>query len=281
MKCSQALALSLLALVATSTARAGDGKYISECVDRAVQQAQAAGQYSSYGMATNSFSLLGGWITTGHALQYQLHLEAGKGYLFVGAGDGDVADLDLSVDDGESAVEDSEDDNTPWVHVQAENACDVTVTLTNFKGSGQPDFCVFIILESGGGEGKAANMKAAAQQLVQIVGALPAEWTTDLAEDASSFCLLGGLFGSGGELGITRSFQEGAYMIVGWGDGKAQDVDAYVQDAASGEVVAEDTEEDNTPVCLFESSGGAGTLGLRMHQAKGNAFGVMMVMKHQ
>jgi hypothetical protein len=279
-KCFQALALTALTLVATSTARAADAQYISQCVNAAMQQAQAAGAYSDYGMATNSFSLLGGWISTGRELQYSMTLEAGTSYLFVGAGDEDVADLDLSVNDGETAVADTEDDNTPWVHLEAQETCEVTITLTNFKGSGQPDFCIFIILQSQGGEGKVKNLNAAAQGLVQIVTALDNQWSTDLAADASGFCLVGGLFGAEGELGISREFKKGSYMIVGWGDGKAQDLDAFVQDE-EGETIAEDTDTDSTPVVTFESTGGRGSLHLRMHAAKGNAFGLMMVLKQK
>lgn len=253
-------------------------QYITECVGRATQQAKSAGEYTGYGTATSSFSLLGGWITQGRSLSYSMTLEGGRSYLFVGGGDSDVKDLDISVSDGESAVEDTETDNTPFVHVEAESTVEVTITLTNYAGSGQPDFCALIILQKGGGAGNLTSLDQAASGLVQLIDALAEDWGTD----TSSWCVLGGLFGAGGELGIHRNFDRGDYLLVGWGDGAATDLDAAVADG-EGELVAVDTEEDKTPVVPFEVTGNGlrGTLMLRMAASRGNAFGVCTVLKQR
>lgn len=271
------LAIALLALSA-SAARA-EGEYISECVQRAVQQANTAGQYSGYGMATNSFCMLGGWISTGGELQYSMTFEAGTSYLIVGAGDSDVRDLDIAVSDGSNSLEDSETDNTPFVHFGFEEPVQATITLKNYQGSGQPDFCIMLILQSEGGEGNAPSLNAAAQGLVRAVGGVGGGWSTEAASDPSGWCLVGGLFGTGGELGLSRNFSEGSYALVGFGDAKCKDLDCAVV-GEDGEAVAADTETDSTPVVQFEASGDVtGSLVLRMHEANGNAFGVALILK--
>lgn len=282
MRGSSLVVAALLAVVGAGTAQA-QSEYISECVGNAVKQAQAAGDYSGYGMLSNSFCLLGGWITKGHMLQYTVTLQEGHSYLFVGAGDRDVKDLDLSVSDGTNTVEDTETDNTPFVHVQAESTVEVTITLTNYDGSGEPDFCAMIILEDEGGQANLGSLNQAATGLCQLLDKLGNEWETDKASDGSSWCVMGGLMGTGGELGISRSFAPGTYVLVGWGDSRAGDVDASVANG-EGEVVAADTETDNTPVVPFEVSGGealSGTLHLAMAQAKGNAFAICAVLKQK
>lgn len=279
MRSGLALSLALLALGA-GTARA-EGEYISECVQRAVQQAGAAGDYTGYGMATDSFCLLGGWIATGGELQFTVNFNAGTSYLLVGGGDSDVKDLDISVSDGENTVEDVETDNTPFVHLGAEETVEATITLRNHQGSGQPDFCVLLILQSEGGDGSAASLNAAAQGLVKAVSGVGGGWSTEAAEDPSGWCLVGGLFGAGGELGIGRSFSAGSYALVGFGDSKCQDLDCFVSNE-EGEEIAADTETDSTPVVQFDASGDAvGSLNLRMHAANGNAFGVGIILKKQ
>jgi len=143
--------LGLLLVAGSAQAQTTSGTYIKESVAAAVGQAQHASEYSGYGAATNSFCLLGGWIKKGKELQYSMPLEAGKGYLFVGAGDRDVGDLDIVVNDGTNEVKDVETDNTPWVHVKAEGACTATISLQNYHGTDQGDFCCLIILARHGG----------------------------------------------------------------------------------------------------------------------------------
>lgn len=276
----------MLAVVGAGAARAqseSPSAYISECVGNAVKQAQAAGDYSGYGMLSDSFCLLGGWITKGHMLQYSVTLKEGHSYLFVGAGDRDVKDLDLSVSDGTNEVKDEEADNTPFVHVKAESTVEVTITLTNFDGSGEPDFCAMIILEDEGGQANVTSLNQAATGLCQMIDKLGDEWETDKASDGSSWCLMGGLMGTGGSLGLSRSFTPGTYALIGWGDSRAGDVDASIANG-DGEVVAADTETDTTPVVPFEVSGSealSGTLSLAMAQAKGNAFAICTVLKQK
>lgn len=275
------IVVAAMLLVGAGQARA-QSEYISEAVGRAVTQAGSAGDYSGYGMTTSSFCLLGGWITQGNMLQYSMNLSGGTSYLFVGAGDRDVRDLDISVTDGTNTVEDTETDNTPFVHVEAQSDTEVTITVTNYQGSGQPDFCCLIILESDGGQANIAGLNQAAQGLVTLINSATG-YATDQAADASSWCILGGLFGQGGELGMTRTFTRGNYMLVGWGDTRAKDLDAFVQ-GPNGEEVAADTETDSTPVVTFnvQAKGNLrGTLNLRMYQSKGNAFGVCAVLRQQ
>ncbi len=275
------LTLALLA-VGAGFARA-EGEYISECVERAVQQAGTAGEYTGYGALKDGFCVLGGWVATGGELQYSLTLEGGTSYLIVGAGDRDVKDLDIVVSDGESSVEDTETDNTPFVHFSAEEGVEATITLRSHQGgSAGADFVVLIILQSDGGAARGAALTQAAQGLVKVVSAVGGGWSSEPAEDPSGWCLVGGLFQTGEEFGIGRSFSAGQYALVGFGDSSCKDLDASVADE-EGNPVAADEETDSTPIVPFEVSGEgvSGTLNLKMHESKGNAFGVAIVLKKQ
>lgn len=247
-------------------------------MQRAAQQAAAAGNFTGYGVYRGGFCLLGGWLRTGEELQYQLEFEGGKSYLIVAAGDADVKDLDLSVTDGSTTVEDAEEDNTPWVHFSAESDVEVTITLKNFKGSSAPDFCALIILESDGGGAKLDRLVQAANGLVEVVGAVGGEWSTD----TGNWCLVGGLFESGGGDGIMRTFSPGTYVLVGFGDSACKDLDASVTDEDDNPV-AKDEATDSTPVVPFQVEGEevTGTLSLKMFDAEGSAFGVAIVLKRK
>lgn len=270
----------LLGLLAGAASADDDTVYIRECVTAAVEQAKAAGSYTGYGAATNSFSLMGGWLSTGETLQYQMEVEEGKGYLFVGAGDRDIKDLDLSVTDGDATVEDTEDDNTPFVHIEAKAATTITITMTNFAGSGEADFCTFIILEEGGAEGSGKALVAAATELAKVCQTVEKQTGVKTDKTPGLACLMGGLFGTGGELALNRTFHEGKYALVGWGDANAEDLDLTLTEG--DETIAKDTETDATPVVPFEVSGET-TCGLeaKMFKAKGNAYGLVAILKEQ
>lgn len=263
-----------LLFAAASPVRA-DTQYVVQCVDAAVEQAKAAGDYSGYGAAGNSFCVLGGWLSTGETLSYKMNLEGGKGYLFVGGGDKDVADLDLQVHDGEDAVEDTDDDNTPWVHVKAESDCEVTINLLNFKGSGEADFCAFIILEEGGADGSTKALTGAVRGLCKELDKVQ---THGIEKTAGAISFMGGLFGTGGELGIHRNFAPGEYALVGYGDSNAEDVDLTLHEGDT--LVAEDSDDDATPVVQCKVGEEArGTVRLKMFKSKGNAWGMCAVLE--
>lgn len=264
-------------ILAAGSARA-ESAYIREAVQAAVTQAESASDYSGYGAASNSFSLLGGWITKGNELRYSLTLEGGKGYLCVGAGDRDVGDLDIAVSDGTQVIEDDETDNTPWVHVEVEETCKATISLKNFNGTAEGDFCVLIILEEGGAGATGKQLVVAASELAKSVD--KAGFQTDHGDGSpSGFCLMGGLFGTGGELGLERGFSEGDYSVVGWGDKNCQDLDLSV--TANGEEVCADDDDDSTPVGNFNVDGEArAAMHLKMYKASGNSFGLLAVLKH-
>lgn len=264
----------LAALAFASPARAAESKYVVECVDAAVKQANSAGDYSGYGAATNSFCVLGGWLSTGESFKYKMPVQKGKGYLFVGAGDRDVADLDISVTDGTETVSDTEHDNTPWVHVGADSNVDATITVTNFKGSGEADFCCLVILEEGGADGSGKALMSAVRGLAAQLDKIDGVGTE---KTGGAICFMGGLFGTGGKLGIERPFAPGEYGLVGYGDKNCVDLDLGLYEG--GELVAEDTGKDATPVVECEVSANArGVVQLRMHEAKGNAWGLCVVL---
>lgn len=270
--------IGLALALAAGTAQAQSAGYIKEAVAAAVTQAQNASSYSGYGAATNSFCMLGGWIPKGKELQYSMTLEAGKGYLFVGAGDRDVGDLDLVVNDGANEVKDTETDNTPWVHVKAEGECTATISLQNFHGTDQGDFCVVIILEEGGSSGAGANLNAVTGQLASAIDALHFQ-TDHGTADEPAWCLMGGLFGTGGQLGIERGFAEGQYSVVGSGDAHCKDLDLEVQH--EGQTICKDEDHDATPVGNMTVSGEARvSIHLKMFASDGNSFGIFAVLKH-
>jgi hypothetical protein len=271
-------ALALL-VAATAAPAAAQTEYISQAVTAAVDQAKAAGNYSGYGAPGNSFCILGGWLTQGQVLRYSMTLESGKGYLVVGGADKDVKDLDLDV----GGTADTETDNTPWVHKDGDGS-DVTITLTNYQGSGQPDFCCIIILEEGGAAGSHKALKEAAANLVTWTDRVLQQpacqgYHTDNTPGPGSFCLFGGLFGTGGELGFHRPFVAGKYAVLGMGDKQAQDVDLKVEE--DGTEVAADTDTDANPVVEFSTDNDKRlTVTMRMHQSKGNSFGVGLILSN-
>lgn len=284
MRGTSVLGTAVLALCAMGAARA-QTEYVSECVSRGVEAAGrviAGAEGVTFGMNSNGYCLLGGWVKQGESLEYNMTLAANTAYVVIGAGDRDVADLDMQFKSGDQVLEkDEQEDNIPVLVVQFEQEVEATLVVTNYKGSSpsQADFCSIIILESDGGQAQVTALNQAAQGLCEIINK-QAGFTTD-GQVSSGWCVFGSLLQSGGEHGVTRRFAPGTYRLVGWGDSRAKDVDARVANG-EGETVAEDVLEDNQPVVDFEVTGKEpleGSFFLKMHQAKGNSFAVCAILK--
>ncbi len=269
-----AVGLGLLAAPATGQ------DYVGEGVAKAIEQASAARDLTGFGLRSGGFCLLGGFVEEGKELAYTARLQAGKGYLFVGAGDADVHDLDLVVaaKDGSVHEVDVDDDSTPFVFVAPEHTGEFTITLSLASGSGSQDFSLVIVLETDGLKGSLATLEQASHELNAVISAAAEQVNLGFDAAPNSFCLLGALLKDGADQTLTRSFAAHTkYVIVGWSDSHAKDFDIAVK--RGKEILVQDVEDDNTPVVVFECPKNERLgLNLEMFSAGKPAFAIAAVL---
>jgi hypothetical protein len=252
-----ALLLAVLGIAAPpQTAVAWEEEYVNEGIAAAVEQAKAARDLTGFGLRSGGFCLLGGFIEEGKELTYTTKLQKDKAYFFIGAGDHDVKDLDLVVGakDGSDHQVDVDDDATPFVFVAPSASAEYSVTMrvASGSGSGSVDFCLVIVLETGGLEGSLDTLAESAHQLNSVVAIVAEATDVELDTAEGSFCLLGALLKDGADQKLTRSFEANrTYQVIGWADENAKDFDVDIR--RDKEVITQDIDEDSTPVVTFES----------------------------
>jgi hypothetical protein len=96
---------------------------------------QLAGEYAQGGTLVGSNR--SGSLAESQEKRIGLHLEAGKCYVFIGVGDGELADLDMALEsDGQRLGEDTQPDNYPVVRACSPVAVRVEIVLTATRGAG-------------------------------------------------------------------------------------------------------------------------------------------------
>ncbi len=279
------IAVGVVAALASAPAPAlaWEEEYVAEGIANAIEQAKTARDLSGFGCRSDGFCLLGGFVEQFKELSYTTALESGKGYLFVGAGDRDVKDMDLTVTatDGTFYKGDLEQDATPWVYVEPEKSTDFKITMALPKSDsplGSTDFCIVVVLESDGLEGSLDTLGQSAQELNAIVGAIAKDAEVSFDTAQGSFCLLGALLADGGERKLTRSWKgEVSYVCAGWSDASAKDFDLDIK--KEDEVLHQDIDDDATPVVTFTpAEDGRLTFRLGMFSAEKPSFAIAAIL---
>jgi hypothetical protein len=243
---------------------------VIDCMKSALGQVLDAGAYERHGLGTDGACLVGGWLSEGADFSFKRRLVKGRSYVLAGAAGPGVKNLDLTVTDGTDAVDDTEEDGTPWIALKSDSDCEVTVVVRNAKGADAPDYCCVVILEDGG-----ASRAALVRGTAALVQAVDGE-TLDATDGAVS--IVGAYLSTREEISLPRPFTPGRYTVVGRGDASAQDMDLLVRtDKAT---VLEDSTKDAAPTVTVHARGHVrGTVNLRMFQARGGAFGGFAVLR--
>jgi hypothetical protein len=94
------ICLTGLLMLLGPSADAQQGQYVTQAAKRLAGLIDA-GNAKGFRLATNKFSIGGGWLnqSTDWTALFTINLEAGKKYRFLGAGDDDAEDVDVRVMD--------------------------------------------------------------------------------------------------------------------------------------------------------------------------------------
>ncbi|MBI5501056.1 MAG: hypothetical protein HY907_12495 [Deltaproteobacteria bacterium] len=185
---------------------------------------QLAGEYAPGGTQTGVSRT--GTLGEGQEKRIGLHLEAGKCYVFIGVGDGELADLDMALEsDGARLGEDTQPDNYPVVRACSPIAVRVEIVLTATRGTGSYVLGQFDVPPAGDA--------VEAAQAAPTGDALAARLDALAAEKAPGTTIDGELFRArmleDEVSAVSRRLRGGTcYLFVAAGGDGAQDLDMAV-----------------------------------------------------
>jgi hypothetical protein len=245
----------LLIVSPTTHAQWMPGQRMTTAIARVMAAGQKVGNVSDYGY-NEGVSILGGYVARGGSVSLSLSLDSGKSYLFVGGGDDNVRDLDISVSSpsGSEVERDDENDATPIVSFTAGRSGQYTVRLTHYSGSG-PGFCALAILRKGGWDIPLRNLATAAALLIRFTGNVNQRVKENVTFHAqqNTWGLFGGVIPQGDSHELSMSMEAKRHVMVAAGDNNARDLDIYLFRTSSA-ILSMDEEVDAFPLIDYRTS---------------------------
>lgn len=261
------LALAVPALPAPAPNEWTPGTYMTQALAQVMASVRSVTEKTKYGLDDGSSCFMGALLKVGGQVVTGMPLKAGESYAFLGGGDDDTKDLDLYVQDanGKIVARDVDKDATPVVEFTPKEAGQYQVVLKLAEGASDSSFCAFATLRAGGFDVPTENLTTSAARLMALCRAI-AEKTggAGFLNVEGEWALIGTILVQGQALtqsGIDLPAGNHAFAAVG--DTQAKDIDLAL--LAGNKQLAEDTEDDPTPVVLYQ---GGGNVNLKISNAK-------------
>jgi hypothetical protein len=188
--------------------------------------------------------------------------QAGRTYLILGAGDNDVADLDMWItpegQDQVRLVQDTDPDPVPGFRFTPPWSGKFTVHINNVQSRG-PSFCCFVVLVQVNQPTLAAIQMSEALDRAIALGRLRGLFAK--AFPRNGLVLFGGkFFQNDASSSYDLALPADTYVAMAAGSANVQDVDLFVTQQfrrgdCAGVQIAKDIANDPTPICVFRSNG--------------------------
>ncbi|MGI0016060.1 MAG: hypothetical protein ACREBU_21780, partial [Nitrososphaera sp.] len=169
--------------------------YLQQALGKIVLQSEVIKNLANYDYVSGN-CLFGAYLKNGESQNLTMTFQEGIDYLIIGAGDDDIADLDLKLlsTTGGVLAEDTDSDATPILKFSPGFSRKVTLQIKNYN-SARSGFCVFVILQ----ESYSGNfsMRQIAEALDNVItgSQIPYLFASRFARN--TFCLFGGRLNEG------------------------------------------------------------------------------------
>ena len=255
------------------------GKYMQQAIRTVVTNAVSASEGSGYGF-DDDFSVLASFLKIGAEVSIVRKLRAGQSYAFIGGGDGDASDVDIYLSDGAGNViaADRDDDASPLVKFKAPADGLYKLTLRLERGA-QDSFCAVVTLRTGGFSVPLENLSTVIDRMVQQ-GALVHRKVDGASFHSApnSWSLYGAVLRPKTRITVDNvKLEERRHVVFAVADGMAKDLDLRLE-RAGGEPLAEDKDDDATPIVAARTTGSDCRLILSNMDSDGPSLAMMSVL---
>jgi len=281
---------AVLALVGLAGPAAAQGKasgtYLTEAFNRVTNNAALAANLNGYGYIDGT-SIMAAWINVGGKSTFNMQLDAGVEYVFLGAGDLDAQDVDLVIRDAGNNIvaEDKRVAADAVVVYKPQVTARYTMELILFKARNNvPCVCAAVILKKGGWNLTLRNLDEAVGNLVGTLKRADDELKTklnkrlDLHREKGQWAMFGAVLPKGQTTDVYNlSFGNGMKAFFATGDSRAIDVDLFLMNNDGTQVLKEDVRTDRDASFVHQPGAGLHRLRIRNYDSNGPAVVMMGV----
>jgi len=279
------LALGVLASPAQAQGKAS-GTYLKEAFNRVTDNAALGGKIGNYGYI-DGISIMAAWLNSSGKATFTLTLDANVDYLFLGAGDADALDVDLTIlnDKNEVVAEDTRTAADAVVTFTPKVTGRYTMELILYKSKNNvPCVCAATILRKNGINASLKNLDEAVGNFVDALARADVELKDkakkrlELHKEKGQWAMFGAVLAEGKEADVYNlSLGNGLRAFFATGDSKANDVDLYLLNNDATQTLKEDTRTDRDASFVHQMQGGLNRLRVRNYKSNGLSVCVMGV----
>ncbi|MEQ1744363.1 MAG: hypothetical protein ABMA02_02975 [Saprospiraceae bacterium] len=248
--------LTLQALSAQAQRACGPPKYMRQAFANVIVKGILLNGLSDMGFH-KGISMMGAYIPQGEDVGFTTTLNAGTKYAFVGGGDDDVTDLDITLlnERGAEVATDIKSDNSPIVTYTPPMSGRYTVRVKMYRTNTAGSFAGLIIMSDNGYNIPVNTLKNAANDLFSTVETICNNSSKMGFLSTRQWAMYGSVLEESGTAMVSTIKLSGLRrsVIVGGGDQNAYDVDLFLYDA-QGNMLKKDEDTDAHPVLIYSAS---------------------------
>jgi hypothetical protein len=204
---------------------------------------------SDYGFTQTAY--LGAFLHPGNFSYMTTVLNAGQSYGFIGAGDNDVRDLDIIIEDesGKVVAEDVKDDATPVVQFTPRKTQRYKIKL-KLQDARVACFCGMVWLRKGGWSVPVRNLDVAMDNMLNHCENVASQRSARFLDVPGEWAVIGTII----EEGKTHIINDirlgtGRRAVTSGGDTVTRDIDlALFEDGPSPKIISKDQDDDASPL---------------------------------
>jgi len=282
--------VAVLALVGLAGPAAAQGKasgtYLTEAFNRVTNNAALAANLNGYGYIDGT-SIMAAWISVGGKATFNMQLDAGVEYVFLGAGDLDAQDVDLAIRDGNNNIvaEDKRVAADAVVVYKPQFTARYTMELILFKARNNvPCVCAAVIMRKGGRQLTLRNLDEAVTNLVGTLTRADNELKTklnkrlDLHREKGQWAMFGAVLDKGQTTDVYNlGLGTGLRAFFATGDSRALDVDLFLMNNDGTQTIKEDVRTDRDASFVHQPGPGLHRLRIRNYDSNGPSICMMGV----
>ncbi|MEO0044623.1 MAG: hypothetical protein RL329_4072, partial [Bacteroidota bacterium] len=188
-----------------------------------------------YGFS-NGVCLLGAFLERSNEVSINYSMKGGVMYAFIGGGDEDVTDLDITIQDetGKILKKDDATDNNPVVEFEPYKTATYRITLKLFNTHSKNSFCSIVFLQENAQSIPIDNLGQALGKLYAYGSLVNQKRSVKFLDLEQQWCLYGMVLAEGSAETVRNiNLGEDEHRMIAAGDEKCTDIDICLLDSAT------------------------------------------------
>lgn len=256
-----AMTIVLIVILAAPSVMAQDkwtpGVYMNQAIQNITTMSQYAASLTGYGYNWG-VCVMGSFLDVSEQVGWTVQLEGGVEYMFLGGGDEDAQDIDISIYSSSNKLmeQDVETDATPIVAFTPPVTDNYSIYLKLYSAD-VASFCSMAILRKGGYDIPLNRLSEASERLLTFGSAVNSNTGGVYFHNYDNqWCLYGVVLNSGEDVTITNiDLGSENHWFMGRSDSVCDDADLYLLDSSGNELV-QDTATDDMPLLNYQTKAG-------------------------